>query len=206
MSPAHGARGERRKARPAGSGAACLPRRTLLAAALGVCAGVRAQPGSASGPPPELSQVLPEARVQGSCRLRVIGLHVYDARLWVGEQPVGDEWMDRPFALELEYARSLKGSLIAERSLQEMQRQDAITPEAAQRWLNAMRQLFPDVGAGDRITGVHLPGRGARFYVNGGLRGESRESDFVRLFFGIWLSPRTSEPALRDALLGRARS
>ena len=56
--------------------------------------------------------------------------------------------------------------------------------------------------AGDRITGVHLPGEGARFFVNGRLQGELRDADFARLFFGIWLSPRTSEPALREALLG----
>ena len=32
-----------------------------------------------------------------------------------------------------------------------------------------------------------------------------RDAEFARLFFGIWLSPRTSEPALREALLGPAR-
>ena len=65
-----------------------------------------------------------------------------------------------------------------------------------------MKQLFPDVQAGDRITGVHRPGVGARFHVNGRLAGEVRDADFARLFFAIWLSPRTSEPQLRAALLG----
>ena len=65
-----------------------------------------------------------------------------------------------------------------------------------------MTRLFPDVRAGDRITGVHRPGTGARFFVNGRLQGELPDADFARLFFGIWLSPRTSEPALREALLG----
>jgi hypothetical protein len=34
--------------------------------------------------------------------------------------------------------------------------------------------------------------------------GEVRDATFARLFFGIWLSPRTSEPQLRAALLGLA--
>ena len=50
---------------------------------------------------------------------------------------------------------------------------------------------------------MNLPGVGARFFVNGALRGEPKDADFARLFFGIWLSPRSSEPALREALLGR---
>jgi hypothetical protein len=29
-----------------------------------------------------------------------------------------------------------------------------------------------------------------------------RDAQFAQLFFGVWLSPRTSQPALRAALLG----
>ena len=59
--------------------------------------------------------------------------------------------------------------------------------------------------ANDRLTGVLLPGQGAKFFVNGALRVEVRESEFAKLFFGIWLSPQSSEPALRQALLGAAK-
>ena len=31
--------------------------------------------------------------------------------------------------------------------------------------------------------------------------GEVADPEFARLFFGIWLSPNTSEPSLRQALL-----
>ena len=40
------------------------------------------------------------------------------------------------------------------------------------------------------------------FFLNGQPRGDAPEAEFARLFFGIWLSPRSSEPALREALLG----
>jgi hypothetical protein len=172
----------------------------LLSLALAPWA-ARAQPAPA-GPPQELASELPGARLQGTARMRFLGLHIYDARLWVGAQPIAAEWATIPFALELQYARSLKGEQIAERSLKEMQRQGEIPDLAAERWLGNMRQLFPDVDAGDRITGLNVPGTGARFFFNGSFRGEPREADFARLFFGIWLSPRTSEPALRTALLG----
>jgi hypothetical protein len=161
---------------------------------------------SASTPPPEVAQALPQARLQGSGRLRFLGLRVYDARLWVAGQPVADTpdgWHDVPLALELQYLRRLVGRQIAERSLEEMRRQAEIAPADAERWLAAMMRMFPDVADGDRLTGLHLPGQGLRFFLNGQPRGEVMEPAFARLFLGIWLSPRTSEPALRAALLGR---
>jgi hypothetical protein len=51
---------------------------------------------------------------------------------------------------------------------------------------------------------LQRPGEAAVFWLNGRLRGEIRDAEFARRFFGIWLSPRTSEPALRSALLGSA--
>ncbi len=152
--------------------------------------------------PAELAADLPQARLQGSGRLRFLGLRIYDIRLWIGAEPVGAQWASLPLALELVYARSLDGAQIAERSLTEMRRQGEPSAEVAERWLLAMKKLFPDVREGDRITGLNLPGQGARFFHNGALRGEVREPEFARLFFGIWLSPRSSEPALRESLLG----
>jgi hypothetical protein len=154
--------------------------------------------------PAELEQLWPIARLQGQGRLRFLGLQVYEIRLWTPAPMLGiDNWAETPLALEIEYARSLDGRKIAQRSLEEMQRAGPIEPELARRWLDQMTALFPDVDAGDRITGVHLPGLSARFYLNGRMRGEVRHAQFARRFFGIWLGAATSEPALRDALMGR---
>jgi hypothetical protein len=169
----------------------------LLAAALLSAGGVQARVA-----PPEVVAELPGARTQGEGRMRFFGLRVYDVRLWAGEPASATTWPALPLALEIEHARELQGAAIAERSLTEMRRQGEIADETAARWLDAMMRIFPDVMAGDRVTGVHRPGTGVRFFVNGRLQGELLDAKFARLFFGIWLSPRTSEPALREALLG----
>lgn len=153
--------------------------------------------------PAEVAAAVPGATLQGSGRLRFIGLAVYDARLWRGAAPVGADWMAAPLALELIYLRNLVGKQIAERSLKEMRRQRDLTDDEAQRWLAAMTQMFPDVKEGDRITGLVVPGLGARFAINGTVKGDVRDPEFAKLFFGIWLSEKTSEPALRRALLGQ---
>jgi len=147
---------------------------------------------------------LPGARLQGSGRLTFLGLHVYDARLWIDEGFVADRFDRHALALELQYARTLYSRLIAERSLEEMKRAGNIGDAQAERWLAEMKKAFPDVVKGDRITGVQRPDEGARFFHNGMLRGELRDADFSRRFFGIWLSPQTSEPKLRQSLLGAA--
>ncbi len=154
--------------------------------------------------PSELVAELPGAKLQGSGVLRFLGLKIYVAHLWVPPEFVAEGWVRQPLALELVYARNLAGAQIAERSLVEMRRQTEITPDIAQRWLAAMKQLFPDVQPGDRITGLHMPTQGARFFLNGRLLGDVREAEFARLFMGVWLSEKTSQPALRQALLGKA--
>lgn len=152
--------------------------------------------------PPEVSRELPGARVQGHGRLRYLGLHIYDATLWTSGALAADDVERAALALELRYARALRGPLIAERSLAEMRRVGDFAEADGQRWLEAMKGLFRDVNAGDRVTGVQRPGEGARFHFNGRFVGEVAEVAFARLFFGIWLSPLTSQPKLRAALLG----
>jgi hypothetical protein len=154
--------------------------------------------------PAEVMAELPGAQLLGSGRLTFLGLHVYDARLWIDEGFSADRFDRHALALELQYARTLYGRLIAERSLEEMKRVGGFSEEQGERWLGAMKQTFPDVAKGDRITGVQKPQEAARFFHNGSLRGELRDADFTRRFFGIWLAPQTSEPKLRQALLGAA--
>lgn len=181
-----------------------IERRQLLLGGLFLpLARAHAQSPTPVSGPPELVPEIIGLRLLGRSQLRFLGLRVYEARLWVGAQAPGVDWSATSFALELQYARSLKGELIADRSLAEMRRQGEINDVNAERWLGNMKQLLPDVQPGDRITGLNLPGVGARFYFNGQLRGEPREPEFAKLFFGIWLSPRTSESAMREQLLGR---
>ena len=134
-------------------------------------------------------------------RLKVWGFEVYDARLWTPAGFRHSQYAQHPFALELQYLRKLEGAQIASRSLDEMRRVGSITEAQAQSWLAAMRALLPNVSAGERITGLNLPGEGAEFWVNGQRVGAVKDPVFARLFFGIWLDERSSEPKMRAQLL-----
>jgi hypothetical protein len=143
---------------------------------------------------------LPGTRLAGQGLLRYYGFDVYRARLWVPPGFEADDYAAHPLALELAYLRDFSAEAIARRSLQEMQRQQAIPAAQATRWQQALQAALPDVKKGDRLTGVYRPGVGVEFRMRGRVVGEVADAQFARLFFGIWLSPRTSEPALRQAL------
>ena len=154
--------------------------------------------------PAEVRAELGPALAQGMARMRYFGLHIYDIRLWTPVALAADEVQDARLALEIEYARSVSGERLAQTSLDEMRRQAPIDADSGVRWLALMRRLFPDVQAGDRITAVQPSPGLSRFYVNGREVGETRDARFTRLFFGIWLSPETSQQSIRQQLLGLA--
>ena len=151
--------------------------------------------------PREIADELPDAMVSGTARLTFFGFQVYDSTLWVTPGFKPGDYARYPFALQLDYLRNLSGSAIAERSIKEMRGIGSVSPEQERRWLKAMQEAFPDVKAGDRIVGLHTPGLGARFWYNGQVRPTVADTEFSRAFFGIWLSEKTSEPALRSSLL-----
>lgn len=158
----------------------------------------------ATEPPSYVSVLLPHLQPAGAARLTRWGFQVYDARLWVAPGFAVAGYAEHGFALELHYLRDFRNEDIARRSIAEMRRIAPLLDEQAATWLAALRQAFPDVRAGDRIVGVYRPdGEPAhvQFLTNGRPTGSVRGAEFARLFFGIWLSERTSEPALRQALL-----
>ena len=178
--------------------AASVSRRVALWVLAGAPWALQARPSV----PAEVATELPGLRLLGRGRLSFWAMQIYEARLWVDGAFRADTFAQSPLALELEYERNLRGELIAQRSLQELQRLSDLPAERAQRWLATMIRLFPDVAKNDRLTAVHRPGRPLRFFFNARLRGEVAEPEFAERFLAIWLAERTSEPRLRQQLLG----
>jgi hypothetical protein len=175
----------------------------LSAAVLAAAAANPAVEPGGHAAPPWVRQSLADATLAGEGQMRFLGLRIYDARLWVTPGFRADAFGARPLALELTYHRAFTGAAIARRSIEEIQRQAALAPAQAERWQQRLAALLPDVQPGDRLTGLYEPQQGLRLWRGGQELGAIDDPELARLFFGIWLSPRTSEPGLRSALLAR---
>ena len=169
---------------------------------------------SANSPPPPASipglQPLPADLYsldlglvfRAQSRFSFWGFDVYDASLWTAPDFNPDVGENQTLALELRYLRDFSNHDIAKRTVQEMRGLASLGHTQEQAWLKEMRRVFPNVRKGDRLLGVHRVGQSAVFWHNGKPAGEIADAEFARLFFGIWLSPKTSAPALRQALIG----
>lgn len=158
--------------------------------------------GNDTAAPAEAAAVLSDLRLLGRGTLRFFGLPVYEARLWTGAGFAAERYNTHAFALELRYARKLDGAAIVQRSIVEMRRAGSVDDSQARVWEAAMVRAFPDIAPGDRLTGVHVPGEATRFFHNGRPTSSVADPAFARSFFGIWLAASTSEPALRQQLIG----
>jgi nitrous oxidase accessory protein NosD len=92
--------------------------------------------------------------------------------------------------------------LIAERSLLEMRRLGTIESTQSDVWLEWMSHAFPNLAAGDTLSG-RSDGNGAvEFMHNGVVTARIQDAEFANRFFGIWLHKATSAPDMRAGLLG----
>lgn len=161
----------------------------LLIGALALCSGLPL----AAEPPWHGMQLV------GSARLSFLLWPVYDAHLYT---PTGnfDSPAMPPFALQLEYWRDFpQDSLVAETRRQWQAQGVTEHPD----WTRRLAMILPDVSKSDTIT-LYVDGAGnSTFYFNDTTLGTIADSTFSQAFAGIWLSPATTRPDLREALLGR---
>lgn len=141
---------------------------------------------------------VPSADLVGKGRLTFLGFKVFDAEL---HAPGGTYSPTQPFALKLTYLRNFKGSAIAKRSADEMRKQGASEGQLA-KWTRQMEAIFPNVSAGQSITGVRTSSGNAAFYLGNRRIGTISDPAFTRHFFSIWLGDRTGNPELRAKLVG----
>jgi hypothetical protein len=138
----------------------------------------------------------------GIADLRFFGLTIYTATLTAVRQFDPAQYAQTPLELSIHYKRPLEGRLIAERSLLEMKRLGKIDSQTSAQWLDFMSQAFPNITAGDVLSG-HSDGKGiVEFKHNGTVTAQAQDADFAARFFGIWLHESTSAPEMRSQLLG----
>ncbi|NRB10650.1 MAG: chalcone isomerase family protein [Rickettsiaceae bacterium] len=139
------------------------------------------------------------AELVGSGVLRYWMFSVYKASLYAKE---GKYNGNPPYALSIEYFRSFSKESIAKRTIEEMQKQGYKNKQNLEKWYELLVNIYPDIKKQDRLTAIALTNGNSIFYHDNKFIGQINSAEFTEKFFAIWLSNKTSEPRLREKLLG----
>jgi len=149
--------------------------------------------------PPEIANVIKTDKPYGEGHMNFLFIKAYNARLWT-DAPTWS--MDAPFAMEITYGLGFDTDDLVERTIKEMKNVDpGISDAEIARLTPELRNVYPPVKSGDRLVALYVPGKPVMFSHNGTPTGSIGGENFIRDFFGIWLSPNTSAPGLRKDLL-----
>ena len=147
--------------------------------------------------PPELDTAIRAQQPIGSTSFSKLFLHVYDAQFWSDS----GNWKKPPYALTITYAMGFTPDELADRTYDEMKHVSSLPEDTLVSYSDKLRILYPKVRAGDRITALQVNAQTTSFYHNSRFLGAIHDPEFAPAFFGIWLSPKSSEPDMQKQLL-----
>ena len=146
-----------------------------------------------------IENMIPGAAPVGTGRLTIFFMDVYDLKLYAAK---GVWKPGSPLALEFRYLRNIKGTRIAQITIEEIRKLGFRDELLLAGWYEQIRKIFPDVKEGVMLTGIFTDDEETVFYKDGEEIGRVKDTAFGNAFFNIWLDPKTREPGLRKKLLG----
>ena len=135
----------------------------------------------------------------GEAKLRVLFWDIYHSRLYTesGDYQRGQ----RPLKLEIQYLLDIESDALVDRTRSEWEDQ-GLENDNQEQWLQALRELWPDVSQDDVLVLEIDDDNRSTFYHNGNRLGVIEDAGFGQQFVDIWLAPTTTRPELRLALIG----
>lgn len=103
---------------------------------------------------------------------------------------------------QINYLKNIDSEDLIEKTVEQWQHLE-FKPERYQGYVSQLKSMWPDIKEGDQLAFVTKSGKSA-FYYNNQLIGSIDNPDFATIFLAIWFSENTTQPALRDKLLGIA--
>jgi len=129
----------------------------------------------------------------GDAQFSVLFWDIYYSRLYTSSGKY--QGVVPKLLFEIHYQRELIDSTIEQ--WQHLQ----MPAQAYQAYIPLLTTLWPDIKEGDTLAFV-VDQQSSQFYFNGDYLGLIDEQAFAETFLAIWLSPDTSQPKLRQQLIG----
>lgn len=147
-----------------------------------------------------VNAALPE-RLQkvGDGTMSWLFLDIYDASLFSFDgRYISGQY---PQALTINYLKNIKRKKLINATKEQWNLQN-IENKHVKYWLQSLDKIWPDIKKGDSLTFYVAENKKGYFYLNESFLGGINSEAFSEAFLAIWLSEKTSQPQLRQKLLG----
>lgn len=126
---------------------------------------------------------------------------LYQARLATPNGQFMSYQQSTPLLLELSYLRNISKKEFVDATLEQWRIQSGKVQKQHKLWAGELTGLWRDVKKGDTLSAELLSDGLIRFYFNQEWLGDTKDPAMGPAFFDIWLSEKTTAPALRRQLL-----
>jgi hypothetical protein len=151
--------------------------------------------------PKEVQKNFPNYFLIGENDLKVLVFDVYNIALW-SESPQFS--YDQKFAISIKYKRNFSSEELAQKSIEEIGRINAIKDEKQLKsYYDELLKIFTPIKIGDTKTAIFSKKDGVLLFHNSVLRGKISDPKLARYFVDIWLSEKSSYPKMTAAILGK---
>lgn len=139
----------------------------------------------------------------GKAKFSVLFWDIYQSTLFAKGQEYAYFDHNQPVMLKINYLKDISKDELIERTAEQWQHLGIESADVAD-YTKALAKLWPNIQAGDSLA-LLLDSQSSTFYYNDQFLGQGPVGSFGRVFLDIWLSPNTSQPKLRQQLLGAVR-
>lgn len=137
-------------------------------------------------------------KLVGEAQFSMLFWDIYHSQLFTPSGEFDDVIPGTVF--EIKYQRNISQSDLIERTIEQWQHL-GFSEETYQAYPPVLAALWPDITKGDKLTLV-VSERSSDFYFNERFLGRVNDDSFAQIFLAIWVSPNTSQPKLRQQLIG----
>ena len=149
---------------------------------------------------PKVLAILPFNKV-GSAKFTVLFWDIYNSSLFTHSGRY-EENLDQDVILKIEYLKDITAEELIKRTVEQWQHLKYKKSDY-ETFIPNLKRIWPNISAGDSLT-LYRNNQSTEFYFNNTNIGVIDNEQFYKLFLAIWLSPDTSEPELRQSLIGIA--
>jgi len=135
----------------------------------------------------------------GSAQFSVLFWDIYNSHLFTKSGRY-EENSDQDVIFKIEYLKDISADELIKRTVEQWQHLNYKKSDY-EAFIPRLKSLWPNISAGDSLT-LYRNNQSTEFYFNNMNIGVIDNEEFYKLFLAIWLSPDTSEPELRQSLIG----